>query len=97
MKKGINIREKELIIEKIKTFFPHAKILVFGSRLSGKFRKFSDLDISLDDGNPLDLTNLSLLEEALTQSDLLYKVDIVDWNRITKDFQEIVLEQNEKW
>ena len=97
MKDGIKDSDKTFIINKIKTFFPSAKIIVFGSRLTPKFRNYSDLDICLDDNRPLDLVKLSYLEEALTQSDILYKVDIVDWNRVTKEFQKIILERHEEW
>lgn len=65
--------------------------------MRGDHKIYSDLDLCIDAGKALDLVKLSNLEEVLSQSDLLYKVDISDWHRITGDFRSHILSQNVQW
>jgi uncharacterized protein len=51
---------------------------VFGSRAHGGARRFADLDLALEWDKPLGLDIISRIAEALSESDLPYKVDIVD-------------------
>jgi predicted nucleotidyltransferase len=55
-----------------------ARALVFGSRAHGGARQYSDLDLALEWDRPLGLDLMSQIAEALSESDLPYKVDIVD-------------------
>lgn len=82
--------DEKLILSAIERHFPGCRVRVFGSRARGDHRPHSDLDLCLDQGHPLELTKLGKLEEELTQSDLLYRVDISDWHRITPDFRAVV-------
>jgi type I restriction enzyme, S subunit len=61
---------------------------IFGSRAKGTAKKYSDLDIAVVGSEPIPLLTLSNLEESFSESDLPFKVDIVDWQRITNEFQE---------
>jgi len=54
------------------------KAFVFGSRARGSARPYSDLDLALEWGRPLGLDIIAELAEALSESDLPYKVDIID-------------------
>jgi predicted nucleotidyltransferase len=58
---------------------PGAAVWVFGSRATGRARRYSDLDLAIDAGRPLSLAEIGTLVEALSDSDLPYRVDIVDW------------------
>ena len=53
-------------------------VRVFGSRGRGAPKPYSDLDLALDGDAPLSLAALADLAEAFSQSDLPFKVDIVD-------------------
>jgi predicted nucleotidyltransferase len=55
-----------------------ARAFVFGSRAHGGARQYSDLDLALEWDRPLGLDLMSQIAEALSESDLPYKVDIVD-------------------
>ena len=55
-----------------------ARAYVFGSRARGGARQYSDLDLALEWRRPLGLDLLGRIAEALSESDLPYKVDIVD-------------------
>jgi predicted nucleotidyltransferase len=67
-----------------------AKLWVFGSRTTGRARRYSDLDLAVDAGRPLTLDERARLAEAFEESDLPYHVDIVDWQTITPDFRRII-------
>jgi uncharacterized protein len=59
-----------------------AKIWVFGSRATGRARRYSDLDLAIDIGRPMTLDETAALAEAFSDSDLPYRVDLVDWQEI---------------
>ena len=69
---------------------PDREVLVFGSRAAGTAKEFSDLDLAIMGEEPLSLREVSALEEALGESDLPFKVDIVEWARIDEGFRRIV-------
>ena len=57
---------------------PDARAFAFGSRVDGSARRYSDLDVALVWDRPLDLDTMAALAEALSESDLPFKVDLVD-------------------
>jgi predicted nucleotidyltransferase len=61
---------------------PNSTTWVFGSRATGRARPFSDLDLAIDAGRPLTLDETAILRDAFSDSDLSYKVDIIDWQAI---------------
>lgn len=70
---------------------PENTVLVFGSRASRKAKKFSDLDLAILGDNPQSLDLMSGLSEDFAESDLPFKVDLVDWALIDRAFQKIIL------
>jgi type I restriction enzyme S subunit len=74
----------------LNTLVPDRRVCAFGSRANGKARLYSDLDIVIYGARPLSLDKLALLREAFDESDLPYKVDIVDYLTISKEFQKII-------
>ena len=88
-------KDLEFIRNLLRKYFPKAKIYVFGSRVRGDHKLYSDLDICIDFGGSIPLNVWSSVEENLSQSDLLYKVDFSDWHRITEDFRKVVLTEGE--
>jgi len=60
----------------------------FGSRVKGKQRRFSDLDIYSPDNIPLNI--YGQIEEDFEESDLPFKVDVVSWDRMSPEFREII-------
>lgn len=67
---------------------PACDAYAFGSRVHGKARKFSDLDIALVNNAPIDWQLLERIREAFSASDLPFKVDVVDWSTVTPLFRE---------
>lgn len=74
----------------LKRHLPGREIWVFGSRATGSAKKYSDLDLAVIGSVPLTLAQLALLEHELDESELPFKVDIVDWASIDDSFREII-------
>ncbi len=82
-----------LVLQILTTHLPqHAKAFIFGSRATGTAKKFSDIDIAIDATTPLSLPLLASLNHEFEESDLPFKVDIVDWQSISNDFQHRILQ-----
>lgn len=88
----LDLRPEDLqLVQKIlKEQVPGMKVLVFGSRAKGTAKKHSDLDLALVGSAPLSFSQLGILKEAFMESDLPFKVDVVDWHRISPEFQELI-------
>ena len=69
---------------------PASTVWVFGSRATGRARRYSDLDLAIDAGRPLSLDEVASLAEAFSDSDLPYRVDVVDWCAIDAGFRDII-------
>jgi len=80
-----NLREVKAIL---RAHLPGIEVRAFGSRVTGTARKTSDLDLALMTEAPLDLDRLGALRDALSESDLPFKVDLVDWARTGEDFRQ---------
>lgn len=70
----------------------HSKVWVFGSRAKGNAKKFSDLDLVIDAGKSLPGQTMTNLAFDFEESDLPYRVDIVDWNTISDNFKKIIID-----
>lgn len=60
---------------------------VFGSRVTGRAKPFSDLDIALEGEGPLPAGLIAVLAQAFDDSDLPWKVDVVDWSEVSAAFR----------
>lgn len=84
-----------LLREILLTHIPECEVRAFGSRVLGTARPFSDLDIVLVRADPLPLERLAALREALSESNLPFLIDIVEWVRISPEFRAIINERYE--
>lgn len=71
---------------------PNYPVWAFGSRIKGAAKKFSDLDLVIITTEPLGLGIHADLTEAFSESDLPFKVDVVDWAVTSEAFQKIIAE-----
>ena len=69
---------------------PDAEVWVFGSRATGQSKKYSDLDLCIKANHSLGLDVMSALAEDFSESDLPWKVDIVDWWCVSDEFRAII-------
>jgi predicted nucleotidyltransferase len=64
-----------------------ARAFVFSSRANGTARRYSDLDLALEWRQPIGLDVVGEIAEALSESDLPYRVDIVDLATVEPAFR----------
>lgn len=86
----IDERDLEIVKGILNEFIPNVEVRAFGSRVKGTNRVFSDLDIALLDSQKVDLKIISLLKEAFDESDLPFRVDVVDYMRVQASFRKII-------
>ena len=78
------------IIQRIlRTHVPGLEVWAFGSRVHGEnLKPFSDLDlVVISPGPPASLKMLDL-KEAFMESDLPFKVDLLDWSILDESFRK---------
>lgn len=69
----------------------NAVVYVFGSRVTGIAKKYSDLDLAIDcSGQKIPFEIYVKLSTAFENSFLPYRVDIVDLNSISEQFKKII-------
>lgn len=90
--KGLSDEQVRFIGLTIRSHFPKSEIIIFGSRVTGKYKKYSDIDVCIKADSPLNLAQWSKLEEAFADSDLELVVDLSDYHLLTEDFQKHVLQ-----
>jgi predicted nucleotidyltransferase len=66
------------------------EVRAFGSRYKWTAKKYSDLDIAIVGKSKLSLARTGALRDAFEESDLPFRVDILDWHSISKEFQAII-------
>jgi len=71
------------------------EVRAFGSRGNGTAGKYSDLDLAIVGDSKLERRAKVLLREAFEESDLPFRVDIIDYNAISKEFRAIIEQQYE--
>ncbi|MCA9981501.1 MAG: nucleotidyltransferase domain-containing protein [Anaerolineales bacterium] len=79
-----------LIIRLVREQFPTAEIRLFGSRYHNTARPYSDVDLCLVGQDKLDWLALARLRDALEESNLPLRVDILDWHAIPEHMRQTV-------
>ena len=74
----------------LRRYVPDREVRAFGSRVTGKVKPFSDLDLVVMGNEPLHATILANLKDDFTESDLPFKVDIVEWAETQENFRKII-------
>ncbi len=87
----LNGKELRLVKNILKSYASNFEVLIFGSRVNGNTHKHSDLDIALRGPDKIDLLLLAEIKDEFQDSDLSFRVDIIDFNRISSEFQTIIL------
>lgn len=69
---------------------PHYAVWAFGSRAKWTAKPYSDLDLAIVTDTPLPLSVSGALADDFSESDLPWKVDIVDWATTSESFRQII-------
>jgi|SRR3989338_11164910 len=87
-KEILDIIAKHLDIRSYRIFF-------FGSRVTGKGTDRSDVDVGIE-GPPIPPRIWFDVQEAFENFPVLYKIEIVDFNRVSPRFRDVALRDVEE-
>ena len=80
----------ETIRRILREHVPGLEVHAFGSRVSWTARATSDLDLALMTTEPLNIGCTAELKAAFTESDLPFRVDLVDWANTSESFRRVI-------
>lgn len=69
---------------------PQYPVWAFGSRARWTAKPYSDLDLAIITDKPLTLDVSASLSDDFSESDLPWKVDILDWATTSESFREMI-------
>jgi type I restriction enzyme S subunit len=86
-------------LEKVRTilrqYVPQCEVRAFGSRVRWTAKDYSDLDLAVICSGKVSDDTLSHLKEAFEESDLPFRIDVLDWHVISPEFQKVIEKQYE--
>lgn len=71
-------------------YVPECEVRAFGSRVTGKAKDYSDLDLALIGPRLLTIDTIGRIHEAFEESDLPIRVDILDWHALSPSFRKVI-------
>lgn len=83
-------RDLETVLRILREHVPEHPVRAFGSRVRGTARRTSDLDLAIMTDRPLGAARTAALRDAFSESDLPWKVDLLDWAETGEDFRMLV-------
>lgn len=72
---------------------PDREVWAFGSRVKGSARPTSDLDLCILGETSVGFTVLGRLMDGFSESNVPYKVDVIEWATIGPEFRDVVCEE----
>ncbi|GMU19285.1 MAG: hypothetical protein AMXMBFR12_04770 [Candidatus Babeliales bacterium] len=98
MTEKINPKYKAEVIHAVEYHFPHAKIILFGSRAWGNPKEGSDIDIAIDNnGESVHPREIARMRETMENLTIPLMVDIVDLNAIDPEIRDYILKKGIIW
>lgn len=80
----------EIVRSILQKHVPQHAVWAFGSRAKWTAKEYSDLDLAIITDKPLSLDTSASLSDDFSESDLPYKVDVVDWATTGESFRKII-------
>jgi predicted nucleotidyltransferase len=83
-------RDLAIVQNILRKHVPDYEVWAFGSRTKGTARRYSDLDLAVITDAPLSLQIRGDMAEDFSESDLPFRVDVLDWATTRDNFRRIV-------
>jgi len=96
-KEFLNPEYKNAVIKALEYHFPHAKIILFGSRATGTNKPGADIDIAVDISRPLKLRELSRIKATLENLPIPLEVDLVDFYDAPEELKNAIKNEGIIW
>lgn len=74
----------------LQKYVPQYEVWAFGSRAKWNAKEYSDLDLAIISDKPLALECRAALDDDFSESNLPWKVDIVDWVHTSASFRKVI-------
>lgn len=81
-------KHRDIVVGLLATHVPGYEVRAYGSRVKWKARQHSDLDLAVVGAGRVRRVALLELREALAESDLPFRVDVLDWDTIPEEFRQ---------
>lgn len=94
----LHLTDKDLGIvqDLLRAHLPGREVWAFGSRVHGRnLKRFSDLDLAIVDSQGLDPSAITALQIAFADSDLPFRVDLVELENANSTFRKIIEAEHE--
>jgi len=82
----IHPHDKEILYSLLSRYLPNTPVWAYGSRIMGNALPWSDLDLVVFT-QAKQKYQLSLLKEALEESNLPFRIDLLEWDWLSDDFR----------
>ena len=80
----------EIVRAILRCRIPDMRVVAYGSRVRGRARRFSDLDLAVVSERPVDGKTMALLADDFTRSNLPMRVDLAEWRDFSADFRRVI-------
>lgn len=89
----LDSKTTKLVKQVVRKYLPDEsyRAFIFGSHASGKNRKFSDLDLGIMGPKSLSPKEYFSIKDDLEESDLPYRVDLIDFTKVSDKFRLVSL------
>lgn len=89
----LDSKTTKLVKQVVRKYLPDDsyRAFIFGSHASGKNRKFSDLDLGIMGPKSLSPKEYLSIKDDLEESDLPYRVDLIDFTKVSDKFRLVSL------
>jgi len=85
---AIPVPHLRYLLEQLKLYIPAATVWAFGSRVKWSHRPASDLDLAVLCDKEIAKKILPKINEVFVESDLPFKVQLLDFNRLPANMQD---------
>ena len=89
----LDLKTTELLKQTVRKYLPDEsyKAFIFGSHATGNNRKFSDIDLGIIGPKPLSPIEHVSIKNELEESNLPYRVDLIDFTKVSDKFKQVSL------
>jgi uncharacterized protein len=90
------LKQKLLQIIRAYPELADSKVFFFGSRVTGRGDERSDIDVGIYGSEPVPPRIWLDIREAVEELPVLYKIDLIDFQRASPSFREVALQEIEE-